>query len=162
MISETGRVVAIEPDALWVETLRASTCGSCAARKGCGHGLLNRIRDGQRGLVRVLPGAYQPGHCRVNDQVRIGIPEEVILRGSFVVYMLPLVAMLAAAALGASLLPWAADAAAMAGAAVGFLAGLATVRLHAWWHRRDPQLQPVLVAIITGDQPGVVGLAPPP
>lgn len=160
MISETGRVVAIERDALWVETIRSSTCGSCAARKGCGHGLLNRIRDGQRGLVRVLPGDYAPGSCRVNDQVRIGIPEEVILRGSLVVYMVPLVAMLATAALGASLWPSAADAAAMVGAVVGFLAGLATVRLHAWYHRRDPGLQPVLVGIMASVD--AAEPAPPP
>ncbi|QIB64484.1 SoxR reducing system RseC family protein [Kineobactrum salinum] len=151
MISETGRVVAIERDALWVETIRSSTCGSCAARKGCGHGLLNRIRDGQRGLVRVLPGEYSPASCRVNDQVRIGIPEEVILRGSLVVYMTPLLAMLAAAALGASVWPSAADAAAMAGAVTGLLAGLLAVRLHACYHRRDPGLQPVLVGLMSSD-----------
>ena len=44
MLIETGRVVAVEAneEALWVETIRQSTCGSCAANKGCGHGLLNR------------------------------------------------------------------------------------------------------------------------
>ena len=100
MLIETGRVVAVEADALWVETIRQSTCGTCAARQGCGHGLLNRIGDGRTGYVRVLRGpASDRRPCAVNDQVRISIPEQVILRGSAVVYMLPLLCMLAGAAL---------------------------------------------------------------
>ena len=75
---ETGRVVAIERDGRWVETIRQSTCGSCAARKGCGHGLLNRYAYGKRGYIKVLPGATGIVDCAVNDQVRISIPEEVL------------------------------------------------------------------------------------
>ena len=56
MLTEVGRVIAVERDGLWVETIRSSTCGSCGARKACGHGLANQMRDGERGLVRVLPG----------------------------------------------------------------------------------------------------------
>ena len=36
MLEETGTVVKIEPDALWVETVQTTTCGSCSARRGCG------------------------------------------------------------------------------------------------------------------------------
>ena len=97
--------MAVEPDSLWVETIRQSTCGSCAAQKGCGHGLLNRYSDGKRGYVRVL-GSDQlaAADCRVDDQVLIAIPEEVILRGSLILYMLPLVSMLSGAALAMFLL----------------------------------------------------------
>ncbi|PLW83156.1 alginate biosynthesis protein AlgM [Kineobactrum sediminis] len=147
MLTETGRVVAIEEDSVWVETIRKSTCGNCAAQQGCGHGLLNRIRDGQRGLVRVLPGEFAPNACRVHDEVSISIPEEVILRGSAIVYMVPLAAMLAGAALGSSVLPWPEDTAALAGAVFGFLAGVITVRWHSRQHRLDARLQPTLVAV---------------
>ena len=148
MLVETGRVVAVEGDALWVETIRQSTCGSCAARKGCGHGLLNRIGDGRTGYVRVLSGESAACEAAVDDQVRISIPEQVILRGSVVVYVLPLLCMLAAAATAHGLWPARPDLAAAAGAALGLGLGFALVRLHAWRHRDDRSLQPTLLEVL--------------
>jgi len=149
MLVETGRVVAVDPQGLWVETIRQSTCGTCAAQKGCGHGLLNRYTDGKRGYIRVLPGAAGTGGCEVDDQVRISIPEEVILRGSLVVYMLPLFTMLGAAALGAKLSATSPDSYAMLGAVLGFGLGFALVRWHAWLHRHDSAMQPTLLDVVS-------------
>ncbi len=153
MLTETGRVVAVEPDGVWVETIRQSTCGSCAARQGCGHSLMERISDGRRSFIRVLPGRVDVAECAVDDQVRISIPEEVILRGSMVVYLVPLACMLAGAALTAGLAAGSQDLMAALGAAAGFALGIAGVRLHAWRHRQDRSLQPTLVEII---RPGVI------
>ena len=150
MLVESGRVVAIEQDGVWVETLRKTTCGACAARKGCGHGLLNEVSAGSKGLVRVLVGDdLQPSQCNIDDQVEFTLPEEVILRGSLVVYIVPLVLMLAGAALasGASefstLLPD--DLYSLFGAEIGFLLGTGLVRLHALQHRNNVAFQPMLL-----------------
>ena len=151
MLIETGRVVAVDPDGLWVETIRQSTCGTCAAQKGCGHSLLNKLSDGKRGYIRVLPGSRSPQECSVDDQVRISIPEEVILRGSLIVYMLPLACMLAGAAAAVGLAPGSQDVLAAIGAAVGFGLGFALVRWHAWRHRDDRSFQPTLLEVL---QPG--------
>ena len=150
MLIETGRVVAVDREALWVETIRQSTCGSCAARQGCGHGLLNRISDGRTGYVRVLPGTDSGGaaRCAVNDQVRIGIPEQVILRGSVVVYLLPLLCMLAGASEAGALWPGLPEAATVAGSVAGLGVGFALVRWHARRHRDDRALQPVLLEVL--------------
>ena len=148
MLTETGRVVAVETDSLWVETIRQSTCGSCAVQKGCGHGLINRISDGSRSYIRVLPGKLAATACTVDDQVRISIPEEVILRGSLIVYMLPLVTMLSAAPAAASLFAGNQDLLAILGAVFGFGLGVGAVRWHAWRHRDDASLQPTLVEIV--------------
>ncbi|MDP4651079.1 MAG: SoxR reducing system RseC family protein, partial [Haliea sp.] len=137
----------LEANSLWVETIRRSTCGVCAAQKGCGHGLLNRVRDGQRGLVRVLPGEFALSDCRVNDEVQIGIPDDVIVRGSLVVYMLPLFSLLGGALLASRLVPEASDVAAAVGMVVGFAVGVLLVRWHAWRHRDDVRLQPVLAGL---------------
>ena len=51
-IIESGRVVAIEESGVWVETIRSSACGSCAARSGCGHRTLAGMLTGDKGLVR--------------------------------------------------------------------------------------------------------------
>ena len=98
MLTENGRVVAVEPGGLWVETVRKSTCGACSVQKGCGHGILNRMTDGKRGYIRVLPGEQSIQDYRVDDEVRFSIPEEVILRGSMVAYLVPIVGLLAGAA----------------------------------------------------------------
>ena len=148
MLTETGRVVAVESDSLWVETIRQSTCGSCNLQKGCGHGLINRISDGSRSFIRVLPGELDPGACEVDDEVRISIPEDVIVRGSLIVYMLPLAAMLAGAATAAGLVSGNQDLLASIGAVIGFGLGVSAVRWHAWRHRDDARLQPTLLGIV--------------
>ena len=158
MLIESGRVVAVEEDSVWVETIRRSTCGSCAAQKGCGHGIVNRIHDGHASLIRALPGKISPLECAVDDHVQISIPEEVILKGSLVVYILPLLAMLAGAALGAYALPGGGDGTAAIGALIGFAVGYALVRWHARLHRDDQSLQPVLLGIV-GSQSEPVKLA---
>ncbi len=147
MPTETGRVVAIEADGLWVETIRRSTCGTCAAQKGCGHGLLNRISDGKRGYIRVLPGERAIAQYAIDDQVLISIPDEVILRGSFIAYLLPLLAMLTGALAAVKWLPGNEDLVAVCGAAGGLLLGYVLVFWHGTRHRRDPDFQPVLLGI---------------
>lgn len=148
MLLETGRVVAVDDDGVWVETIRKTTCGSCAAQKGCGHGLLNKISDGRRSLIRALPGRISASDCQVDDEVQISIPEDVILRGSLVVYILPLLTMLTGAAAGANLVTASADLGSALGALAGIAVGFALVRLHAHRHRDDHSLQPTLVEIL--------------
>jgi sigma-E factor negative regulatory protein RseC len=149
MLIETGRVVALESDSVWVETIRQSTCGTCAAQKGCGHGLINQVTDGSRSYVRVLPGKLTPSDCTINDQVRISIPEEVLLRGSAVVYLIPLAAMLAGAASAVAFVNGNEDVLAAVGAVAGFALGAAFVRWHAWRHKDDSSMQPTLVEIVS-------------
>ena len=148
MLTETGRVVGIDADGLWVETIRRSTCGTCAAQKGCGHGLLHRISDGKRGYIRVLPGERGIELYKVDDQVLISIPEEVILRGSFIAYVLPLVTMLIGALTAVRWLPGNEDLLAVLGAAGGLALGFALVRWHGARHHCDPNFQPVLLSVV--------------
>jgi sigma-E factor negative regulatory protein RseC len=148
MLTEVGRVVAVETEALWVETIRRTTCGSCAAQKGCGHGLLNRVTDGKRSYIRVLPGAVATTACSVDDEVIISIPEEIILRGSLIAYVLPLVCMMTGAVGLAGIIPDQQDMAAALGALGGLAVGFGLVRWHGLTHRHDPGFQPVLLKVI--------------
>ncbi len=161
MLVESGRVVAIEPDAVWVETLRRSTCGACEARNGCGHGLLNRIGDARRACLRVLPGPGGTHACEVNDEVRFSIPEQLLLRGSALVYLLPLLSMLAGAVLAVAAWPAGSDTAAATGAVTGLALGFALVRWHARRHRDDRSLQPTLLEVLPRPV-AAGGRVPPP
>jgi sigma-E factor negative regulatory protein RseC len=155
MLTESGRVVGFETDGLWVETIRRSTCGTCSAQKGCGHGLLNRISEGKRGYIRVLPGEHPVGYYNIDDQVLISIPEEVILRGSFIAYVLPLLAMLSGALSAVKWLPGNEDLLAVCGAVGGLVLGYALVRWHGIRHRRDPDFQPVLLSVVASPMEAV-------
>lgn len=145
MLTETARVVARDCDGLWVETIRKSTCNSCSAQKGCGHGLLNRMSDGRRNLVRVLPGDCDTRDYEIGDDVVVALPEDVLLRGSVIVYLVPLVATLVGAGLGSWFNPQAGDVASAIGALLGFASGIGLVRMHALLHRGDTRFHPTLV-----------------
>ena len=145
MLTETGRVVAVEPGFLWVETVRASTCGSCSAASGCGHGIMNRMGEGSRNFLKVSSEAFPHDLFKVDDEVCIAIPENVVLGGSFMVYIVPLLCTLAVAAIFAGLVPAASDLDTALGALVGFVAGVGLVKLHARSTRNDVRLNPRLL-----------------
>lgn len=142
MLEEEGVVVAVEADALWVETLQTSTCGSCRARAGCGQRVLAGVLSNASRL-RVVPGeegcdAYQPG-----QRVIIGIPSDVLVASSLILYLFPLLAMLVAAAV-ASHLSGSEYLTALA-AMAGLLGSGGLLRYLSWRVRHRARLQPVLL-----------------
>ena len=91
-LSETGRVVAVEPDAVWIEADRSAACNKCAARAGCGQGALSAVLQSGKGRVRATSGeTLSAAQCNVGDQVVIRVPEATLLGGTLLIYGLPLV-----------------------------------------------------------------------
>ena len=144
MITETGRVVAVEADCLWVETIRQSTCNSCAVQKGCGHSLLNKVKSGRAHHLKIPLTDLPASNFSVDDEVEISIPEQALAVGALVVYMLPLLAML----LGALMVSqwWAGDAAAMIGAVVGFSVGILLVKIHSLKTQSRIHVKPAIIS----------------
>ena len=100
MMVETGRVVALEGTAVWVETIRSSACGSCAARSGCGHRTLAGILTSDKGLVRARESdSLKAADCSVNDRVEISIPRSTLSVGALMLYGVPLISGIALALL---------------------------------------------------------------
>lgn len=138
MIEETGRVVAVEEGAVWVETIRQSACQSCSAKAGCGHSALSKL-----GRQTVHFRATASGHFAVGDDVVIGVPESLVVTSSLLAYLMPLVI-----ALGLALLAdhytgsdgWAALAG-LLGLAVGF----AALRWYFSHNQLDDRYQPVVL-----------------
>lgn len=96
MIEERGRVLRVEQGAVWVETIRRSACNSCQLRGGCGQSVLQRLGGSARqGSIRVLDDRS----CRVGDDIVIGIPENAVVHGSLLIYIVPLLALFAGALL---------------------------------------------------------------
>lgn len=151
MLIETGKIVAVEDDGLWVETIARSTCGSCAAEKGCGQSLMAKW-TGHTSYLWVSLAGRDSSWYQVGASVRLGIPEQVVANGSLLVYLLPLLAMLGATVVAGAMN--AGEGVSILAGLSGLIAGGALVRWHAHLTRHDSRLQPVLV-----DEPVAVTLA---
>jgi sigma-E factor negative regulatory protein RseC len=147
-MTEIGRVVAVDSDAVWVETRRRGSCGSCTARGACGHGLLS-AEGGRPQLLRATLAPDGPRALNLNDTVCVSLPESRFLRGVGLLYLLPLATTVSAAVLASAYggdTPATADLRAALAAAVGLAVGLVVLR---WLSGRGaPQhaLHPVVTA----------------
>ncbi|TVZ38499.1 RseC/MucC-like positive regulator of sigma(E) [Alteromonadaceae bacterium 2753L.S.0a.02] len=93
MLTESGKVLAVESNGVWVETLKTSTCAQCRAKNACGQRLL-ASSDAYTRVHVDLPAEFanlQPG-----DEVLLGIDESAFVSGVLISYGIPLSAMLLA------------------------------------------------------------------
>jgi len=100
MIEEYARVIAVENDQLLLEAETRAACNACAARQGCGTSVLSKW-VGRKFTRFQVPNTV---NARVGDEVVVGLAEEAMLTGSLLVYLLPLLAMIAFALLADSLI----------------------------------------------------------
>lgn len=142
MIIETGRVASIEQEGLWVETVQRSTCGACAAQKGCGQSLLARLAGHSPYLWVPLQGRNAVDFS-LHHEVKFGIPEAIVANGSMLVYLLPLVVLVAMTAIADAL--WQHEGVTIFAATLGLLLGGGVVRILSYISRNDIRFQPVIV-----------------
>jgi sigma-E factor negative regulatory protein RseC len=142
MLKEQGIIVAIESDAVWVETIQQSTCNTCVAKKGCGQRLLSKTGVGSAKL-RVLVSHNDPTCYKINDQVTLAIPEDVVVNGSLFVYLLPLCTMIVFSGFAHTLLN--SEIASVLSGISGFFLGGLLIRYHSVLSKHNPRLQPVLL-----------------
>ena len=126
MEQATGHVIALETGSASlraeVEVSAAVACARCASGRGCGAGLLGASEKNRR--VHALIAAGVDVH--EGDEVRIELSPLQLLRASWLVYGLPLVA--AVIATGVAYLFGLDDFYAVAAAVVGMAAGLVVAR----------------------------------
>lgn len=144
MIEEKGRVVALDSgdhgssNSVWIETIRQTACQSCTARKGCGHSVLAKMGQ-QHTHIRAIS---QFEHS-IGDTVVIGVPEDVVIKGSLIAYFMPLALMLVGAifAHGMALGDLETTLISLFSLGVGFV----LVRLHFLKSHKDVRYQPVVL-----------------
>lgn len=146
-MKEQATVVALGDGDAWVETRRRGTCGSCQSRTDCGGSLMERVMPGRPHYIRALIEPGQATVLAVGDSVEVLVPDGVVLRASVIVYLLPLGLFILGMFGGTMLVPG--DPGAIAGGALGLLAGFAVVRVHAGLTRNSRQVQPRLVVDAT-------------
>ncbi len=148
MIEESARVIACQGDEVWVETQRKSACGQCAANKGCGTAVIGKVVGQKRARVRARNPQQTP--VQVGDEVTIGIEESVLVRGSLVIYLLPLLSFFLFGLLGKAL---AEQLLLGGGEGLSILFSLLGLLVGFFWARRfaggEARLQPVILANTT-------------
>ena len=90
MIEEQIEVIEVIGDQLVLQAETKSACGSCAVSKGCGTSLLAKV-VGQKFTRFQVENKVS---AVVGDTVVVGIPEDALLKGSLVMYVLPIFSML--------------------------------------------------------------------
>tara|TARA_B110000116_G_scaffold258510_1_gene259730 strand:+ start:733 stop:1194 length:462 start_codon:yes stop_codon:yes gene_type:complete len=142
VLIESGLVVSVESDCLWVETVQRSTCGSCVAQKGCGQSLLAKWA-GRPHYLRVLLQGRKASSFEVGAAIDVGIPEDIVALGAMFVYILPLFTLVLGASFGHFL--FVGELPAVLGAVFGTAIGAFAVRCHAAHYQNDARFQPVVV-----------------
>lgn len=141
MIEQPAVVVAAGEGEVWVETQRRSACGSCSTNSGCGAAALARHWEGRSSRVRAVCALpLQPG-----DAVVLGLAEGSLLRGSLLVYLLPIGLLLAGAVLGQTAFAGAGEEPVILAGAVGLALGFLAARFVARRLRHDVRYQPVVL-----------------
>jgi sigma-E factor negative regulatory protein RseC len=89
MIEQKAKVVAMDDKTIWLDAQRQSTCSGCAAKQGCGTGILEN-HVGKR-FSRIAVEKKEA--VDIGQQMQLAIPEEALLQGAFMMYLLPLLSM---------------------------------------------------------------------
>ncbi|WP_370981497.1 SoxR reducing system RseC family protein [Agaribacterium sp. ZY112] len=143
MLTENGRVLAVEDDGLWVETLQQSACAQCSARSGCGQKLLGEALMPNMTSVKAYFSEPPTRIFRVGEQVDIGIAEHALLTATLLAYLVPLLALLFGA--GVFQFVFASEWLSLVGALFGLAVGGLLVRAHARRNRSNPLFHPVVL-----------------
>ena len=101
MIEEMGTVVAIEGDYVWVETQVKTTCSGCKASDACPTSTVAKAFTPKANHVLI----HAPCALAIGQQVKLGISETALLRASIMVYIIPLLLLMASATIFTAILP---------------------------------------------------------
>lgn len=96
MITEEGMVKKTMGDKAWVVTTRSEMCEACASQGAC-----KVLGGGKEMEVEAINAAK----ARPGDQVLLTLEDQSLVKLSFLVYMFPILALIAGAALGQKVAP---------------------------------------------------------
>lgn len=141
MIREWTTVASWQQGVAILNCEQRSGCGSCDAKKSCGTAVLSKLGPQIHHQLQVsIAQPLEPG-----QKVEIGIAEKSILSSALLVYMTPLVGLMAGGAIGQFGL--ASDVGAAIGGVVGALLGFTIAKLGAKKLSSHGDYHPVVLQI---------------
>ena len=96
MIQELAVVVKIENDQVWVKAGQNNTCGGCQQKTSCATNALGSV------LKKKSMPVDSDIQLKTGDEVMVAIDENLLLRASFLLYLVPLIALFT----GAGIADW--------------------------------------------------------
>ncbi|MCP4370048.1 MAG: SoxR reducing system RseC family protein [Deltaproteobacteria bacterium] len=91
MATERGIVIKIDSTSAWVKTTRSSSCKTCSAKSSC-----SAVENGTEMEVEAINEAG----AQVGDRIIISIETASLLKASFLLYVFPILLMIAGAVIG--------------------------------------------------------------
>lgn len=140
MLETRAVVIQLRGQEALVESMQGGGCGQCSSAGGCGSGKLSQMFCNKPRQFVVNNAVC----AAVGDEVKIELPEGVLLRSVLLLYMLPLALLFAGGVCAASLAGVTAnrDVYAAVGALLGLVLGFVVARLLATKQRG---VQPAIV-----------------
>jgi len=149
VIEEHIEVVEVLGNQLVLQARTQSACGSCAVSKGCGTSLLSKVVGKKFTRFQVDNDV----NATVGDTVVIGIHEDALLKGSLVMYILPIVFMLSFAVFFDLVLPLllqSRDLIIAGSSIVGLILGFLLSKWYFQHHSNAQHFSPVVLRKIIG------------
>jgi len=86
MIEQQATIIEVDGNTLWLQAERESTCSSCQVKQGCGTGLLAKHVGKKFSKISV----HKTTDVALGEVVTLVIPEQALLQGAALMYLLPL------------------------------------------------------------------------
>jgi len=102
MMTEKAKVVALRGERALLETRRQSVCGACVVNKACGTGVIAKYWNAKPLRLE----ARNDIGARVGEEVLVAVEDRFLVRGSLLVYLLPLLALFTGGLLGSVVGEW--------------------------------------------------------
>jgi sigma-E factor negative regulatory protein RseC len=143
MIEEHASVVDVFADSVLIESSRSSACGQCQAKKSCGQKAISEWASSKMARLEI----DNPDRILVKpgDNVIVGIDEGSFLKASALMYLLPLVLMIAFGGVAQSLAV--SELIIIVLSFVGLLVGFLGAKLLSRQLERRCQYRPVLLRV---------------
>jgi len=132
MIEQKATVIRSDDSTIWLQAERQSTCDKCQVKKGCGTGLLSE-HVGRRFSTIAVP---KQAPVQDGQQMNVSIPEEALLHGAFMMYLLPILFMFAGAITSRFL---------FAGEFLEIIGGIAGLMIGFYWVRKRLKNQKIVI-----------------
>jgi sigma-E factor negative regulatory protein RseC len=146
MLEARGVVVKIADEFAWIRTQRHSACGHCDSQDSCGTASLSQVLGQKVTEVKVRNHVA----AQVGDDVMVGLEEQALLRGSLVIYLLPLVCLFTTAILAQSWFD--SEILTIISGITGLAGGLLWVKQITVTMAEDVRYQPVILRVMQTSQ----------
>ena len=147
MLEEQGVVISANDNSATVQIQRTTSCGHCAAKQGCDSARVAKQLGKQFIQVKVVN--HPRSAVKIGDNVVVGLPEQALLKGAILVYLVPLFGLFAGAIGGelvtaSASLPYS-ELLSILSSLVGFSVGLIAVKRWSFNLSSDARYQPIIL-----------------